>query len=536
LRRDDFAEQVLAARHGRPLEIVVFVEAIDPALHNRIPLAFGGRVLLYGPAVGSVDPTRFFDPATTYSLHRVDPVALAASNSALYRAALARFAEGQRSPIDDDCDLTVPAGEFPGLERSELRSGWSVTIDMRAMGEVASSATGDPGIDGDAAYVITGGFGGFGIATAGHLIRMGARYVVLVGRSGATSNDARNQIASWRGEGVNIREALLDVTDPDAVDALFVELSTERAVRGVIHAAGVVDDVRIADMTPEQLARVIAPKLHGAWNLHASCIRHRLELDHFVLFSSVASLVGNGAQANYVAGNAALDSLAAHRRAHGSPATSINWGALAEVGMATNEDLLRQFRLMGIRPFSSGEAMIGLDAVLCYRPTQIGIMDVDWPQWGRFEPTGGKSPRFAHLTGQLGGDADDSIAGSLCGLPPQERLAMAEFMLAERVAQTLRIPAERIDVKQPLTDMGIDSLMAVELQIGINMTFGVELSALELTRGFSITQLATPLLERMGISSAPLPDDSNGDLDVEGLSESELDAILAAARDSDRAA
>jgi acyl carrier protein len=109
-------------------------------------------------------------------------------------------------------------------------------------------------------------------------------------------------------------------------------------------------------------------------------------------------------------------------------------------------------------------------------------------------------------------------------------------MLAERVAETLRIPAERIDVKQPLTDMGIDSLMAVELQIGINMTFGVELSALELTRGFSITQLATPLLERMGISSAPLPDDSNGDLDVEGLSESELDAILAAARDSDRAA
>ena len=127
------------------------------------------------------------------------------------------------------------------------------------------------------------------------------------------------------------------------MDALFAELSAERAVKGIIHAAGVVDDVRISDMTPEHLARVMRPKLHGAWNLHVSSLKHELALDHFVLFSSVASLVGNGGQANYVAANAALDSLAAYRRARGLAASSINWGALAEVGMATDDALLRQF-------------------------------------------------------------------------------------------------------------------------------------------------------------------------------------------------
>jgi acyl carrier protein len=267
-------------------------------------------------------------------------------------------------------------------------------------------------------------------------------------------------------------------------------------------------------------------------------VRHRLPLDHFVLFSSVASLVGNGGQANYVAANAVLDALAASRRAHGLAATSINWGALAEVGMATDEELQRQFQLMGITPFSAGEAMSGLQATMRFQPTQIGIMDVDWPQWGRFEPKGGKSPRFAHLTGTSAAGVGNSLADSLRQLPAGERFAIVELMLAEQVAQTLRIPAERIDVKRPLTEMGIDSLMTVELQIAINMTFGVELSALELTRGFCISQLTTPLLQRMGLPAGediearaedPLV---NTEIDLDDLSEAELDAFIATAENN----
>jgi acyl carrier protein len=189
---------------------------------------------------------------------------------------------------------------------------------------------------------------------------------------------------------------------------------------------------------------------------------------------------------------------------------------------------------MGINPISADDAMAGLDAALRYQPTQIGIMDVDWPQWGRFEPKGGKSPRFAHLTGKRDGGVTDSLADSLRHLPAEERFTIVELMLAEQVAQTLRIPAERIDVKRPLTDMGIDSLMTVELQIAINMTFGVELSALELTRGYSIAQLTTPLLQRLGLAASGEgePPASPAGTDVDTLSEAELDAFLAGADDA----
>ena len=165
-------------------------------------------------------------------------------------------------------------------------------------------------------------------------------------------------------------------------------------------------------------------------------------------------------------------------------------------------------------------------------------MDVDWPQWGKFEPTGGKSLRFAHLTGKRDGAGKQSMADSLRQLPPDERFSIVELMLAEQVAQTLRIPAERIDLKRPLTDMGIDSLMTVELQIAINMTFGIELSALELTRGFSITELTTPLMERMGLSDAdgarrePGAPAASAERSVDELSEAELDALLASADDA----
>lgn len=538
LRSNEFERLLLAANQGRPVDIVVFCGAVPPALYSRIPLALGGRVVLYGHAAEAVDPARFLDPATMYSLHRVNPTALVSANAPAYRRALVELsARGQEHAIGS----SEQVGSADALCRQSLeegRGGASQAVDMSALREVAPPGTGEAVIDADAAYMITGGFGGFGMAVAGYLIAQGARHIVLIGRSGATTEGPRTQIAAWRAQGVSIREALLDINSRDAVEALCAELSKERAVKGIMHAAGVIQDARIADMTGEQLVAVMRPKVLGAWNLHTASVKHRFPLEHFVLFSSVASIVGNGTQANYVAANTVLDSLAAHRRAAGLAATSINWGALADVGMATSEDLLRHFQLMGITPFSADDAMIGLHAALRFQPAQIGIMDVDWPQWGKFEPTGGKSLRFAHLTGRREGAGKGSMADSLRQLPPDERFSIVELMLAEQVAQTLRIPAEKIDLKRPLTDMGIDSLMTVELQIAINMTFGIELSALELTRGFSVTELTMPLMQRMGLADAdsgrrePAAPAASAERSVDELSEAELDALLASADDA----
>jgi malonyl CoA-acyl carrier protein transacylase/NAD(P)-dependent dehydrogenase (short-subunit alcohol dehydrogenase family)/acyl carrier protein len=536
LGSNQFEHLLLAANRGRVVDIVVFCGPVPAALHNRIPFALGGRIVLYGAAAESVEPDRFVDPGTMYSLHRVNPTALVAANAPVYQRALTELAAWARNATSFPLERVCAADALSRESLDDLRNGGSRAVDMSALSAVTPPSTGDAVISPEAAYVITGGFGGFGMAAAGYLIAQGARYVVLIGRSGAASDEVKRRLAQWRAQGITIREVLLDITDHEAVDALFAQLSAEREVRGIMHAAGLVRDGRIGEMTRDQVAAVMRPKVLGAWNLHAASVRHGLPLDHFVLFSSVASLVGNGGQANYVAANAVLDSLAAHRAAAGLAATSVNWGALAEVGMATNDDLRRQFQLMGINPFSADEALAGLHAMLRFQPVQMGVMDVDWVQWGKFEPTGGKSLRFAHLTGKREAGGTQSVADSLSQLPAEERFAIVELMLAEQVAQTLRIPVERVDPKRPLTDMGIDSLMTVELQIAINMTFGIELSALELTRGFSISQLTTPILERMGIASAGAGGQANRPaaelLSVDDLSEAELDLLIANADDA----
>ena len=212
LRSDDFAHRVLEANHGRPVDIVVFCATVNQALHNRIPLAFGGRVVLHGPAAESIDPARFVDSATMYSLHRVSPTALAAANSALYQAALAHLAASRPGQNLGGSELVCSASGLPRQSFSDLRAGWSLTVDMGVMNEVAPHNTGAAAIDPEAAYVITGGFGGFGMAVAAHLIGQGARCVVLIGRSGALGGNAKRQIAAWRAKGVTVREALVDVT------------------------------------------------------------------------------------------------------------------------------------------------------------------------------------------------------------------------------------------------------------------------------------------------------------------------------------
>ena len=166
LRSDEFERLVLAANHGRPVDIVVFCGPVDQALYNRIPLAFGGRVVLHGPAVEGVDPARFIDPGTMYSLHRVNPTALAASNAAVYQGALAELAAWTQSDGVAAPDRVCSADGLPKQSLDNLRSGASLTVDMSVLREVAPPATGKAVVEPAAAYVITGGFGGFGMAVA----------------------------------------------------------------------------------------------------------------------------------------------------------------------------------------------------------------------------------------------------------------------------------------------------------------------------------------------------------------------------------
>jgi NAD(P)-dependent dehydrogenase (short-subunit alcohol dehydrogenase family) len=225
---------------------------------------------------------------------------------------------------------------------------------------------------------VTGGFGGFGLKVAEWLVSSGAGNLVLVGRRGAADANSREAVERLRCAGAKVLPVAADIAEEGEVQRLLAEIAeTMPPLRGVFHAAAVLDDSPISAVTRARLHTVLRPKALGAWHLH----RHTrtLPLDHFVLFSSIGSLVGNPGQAAYVAANAYLDALAEHRRSLDLPAISINWGALAEVGMAArHEGVEAHLNRVGVGFFRPKQAIALLDKIVRWRPATLGAAIMDW--------------------------------------------------------------------------------------------------------------------------------------------------------------
>ncbi|HEX6507792.1 MAG TPA: SDR family NAD(P)-dependent oxidoreductase, partial [Chloroflexota bacterium] len=218
-----------------------------------------------------------------------------------------------------------------------------VRVPLQASGEVRFRS--------DASYLITGGLGGLGLKVARWMVERGARSLVLVSRRGATPK-VESDLASLRDAGCGVTCARVDVARQNEVAGLLNEIERSLApLRGVIHAAGVLDDTTVLGLTRERVERVMAPKIAGAWNLHRLTLH--MPLDFFILFSSLATAFGNGGQGNYAAANQLLDTLSHFRRKRGLPALSIAWGPWSEVGMVSSVDLLDRLTaggVMGISP------------------------------------------------------------------------------------------------------------------------------------------------------------------------------------------
>ena len=266
-------------------------------------------------------------------------------------------------------------------------------------------------------------------------------------------------------------------------------------LRGVFHAAAVLDDGPLSELSQERLVKVMKAKALSAWHLHVQTQTD--ELEHFVLFSSISSLIGNARQANYVAANTFLDALAEHRRALGLPAASVNWGAIA-TGMATeNDDVAKHLELMGMSTLTAEQALEGWACLSERDVAQYGIMNCSWPRWQEFEPTGGHSPRFSELmAAEVQENALTERCEAISKLPEPERAAAMGHAVAEQVARVLRMPLSQVDLQHSLSQMGVDSLMSVEVQMAIDQIFGVRISTLELMRAKSLLHLAELLMER----------------------------------------
>jgi acyl transferase domain-containing protein/NADPH:quinone reductase-like Zn-dependent oxidoreductase len=355
------------------------------------------------------------------------------------------------------------------------------------------------GIRSDAAYLITGGLGAVGLATANWLAAKGAGRIVLAGRRGAADADQRAAVQSLRACGADVVVEQVDVADRAGVNGLLARLSDGPPLRGVFHAAGVLADEPLGQLSRQGLNTVLSPKARAALVLHEALAD--TELDHFVLFSSMASQAGIVPQISYAAANAVLDSLAHHRASLGLPALSVNWGSLAG-GMATSSQAISTYlALNGLQPIPLGAVCEYLDAAIALDPIQVGIADVDWAVWGSMHPASAGTPRFAgNVNAAKGFAAGGSVRVELAAMPVQQRVAVLTDRLAEQLAGVLDIPVDAVDRHAPLPDLGLDSLTAVELRARLNVALDLEISALELSRSGGLSSLAARLGDKVAVA------------------------------------
>jgi acyl carrier protein len=340
----------------------------------------------------------------------------------------------------------------------------------------------------DATYLVTGGFGGFGQKTAHWLVERGARHLVLAGRGGADTPERQAFVQELQAQAVEVVCVKCDLADAAAVRSLFTTLASRaQPLRGVFHTAGVIIDGPIGEMPLSNLEAVMRAKAESARLLDEHT--RNLELDYFVLYSSVAALIGNNQQANYVAANSFLDGLVWRRRALGLPATSINWGAIQDVGMIARDQTLRQYmRHTGMRGIESSEGLHWLERVLRRNVPQLGIMLISsWVEWQHYEALGSQSPRYAALiaadTTAADADVHNLLRAELEAIPAAERFAALTGKVVSLIATQLGLAAEGLLADRPILDYGVDSLMAAEIQMLLGTRLGISVPILEILDG-----------------------------------------------------
>lgn len=356
----------------------------------------------------------------------------------------------------------------------------------------------------DRSYLITGGLGGLGLLIASFLVERGVKHLVLLGRSEVKPAIA-NQLKQLEQAGARLTVVQADVSNIEQVTQVLADIEQSLPpLRGIIHAAGVLDDGVLLQQNWQRFDRVLAPKVQGAWNLHT--LTQNQPLDFFVLFSSTASLLGSAGQGNHAAANAFLDALASYRRMQGLPSLSINWGAWAEVGATARLGLVEQLSRKGEGSIATQQGLQVLEQLLLNPPVQVGVMPVNWSRYLAGELTNRQF--FADLGVEIPGlrqqptegvqeDKGNSLRDTLMYTTAAKRTLLLETCITEIVAKVLGFPASKLDIAESVTKLGLDSLMAIELRSRINNETGVNLPVMKIMQGPSISQLAEFVLEEL---------------------------------------
>nr|WP_264319184.1 SDR family NAD(P)-dependent oxidoreductase [Acidithiobacillus montserratensis] len=511
-RQLDFAEEILRDTDGTGVDVLLNSLYGEAVLRNLQILKPFGRFLELGKRDFYENNRIGLRPfRNNLSYFGIDADQLLKGRPALTRQLFAEI----MALFQDGVFYSLPATTFPAARvvdafrhMQQARQIGKVVMQMSTPYLPAAPVPETPPrlqLSAEGVYLVTGGLAGFGFASACRLAERGARNLVLISRSGQADAASAEIIARLQGQGVHIHAWSCDVRDARQVQDLVQRITREVGpLRGIIHAAAVIEDGLAQNLSEEQMDRVIQPKVAGAWNLHQAV--EGMALDFFVLYSSITTLLGNPGQAHYVAANTWLEAFAQWRRQQGLPALAILWGAIGDAGYLTRHektrDLLQQ--RLGGAALSAATALDVLERLLRSDADGWVVADLDWRALQRFLPIAA-APRFSAVMPAAKGDnerSEDDLRQQLQSLPPAEAEQLLVESVRREVAQILRLPLDKVLPDQSLSQLGLDSLMGVELALALEERIGIKLPAFLLSEGPTPLRLARRLLQSLGKEGA----------------------------------
>lgn len=412
------------------------------------------------------------------------------------------FADGTFSPLPLQSYAAASVVDaFRSMQQS--RHIGKIIVDFsHAAIPATQTRENQPTFQKNATYIITGGTSGFGAETAQWLAKHGAGHIVLLSRRGVETPKVAAILARIEELGATVAIYACDVADHAAVSEIFAKLKTSAPpIRGIFHAAMVLDDGLMQTLTAARMEAVFAPKAQGAWNLHQ--LTSGMDLDYFALYSSITTMIGNPGQANYVAANAYLESLALLRRSEGLPAQCVCWGAIGDAGYLTRNTAVKESltQRLGASPITAAQALRYLGKNLNSDTVVQTVADFQFKALARVLPAAPLA-RFDYLRRETIQESDSTLAGDLmtelAAKTPEEAQEVIQEIVLHEAGKILSVSAERINPSLSIHDLGMDSLMLVELALAIEQRFGFKLAAMELkTAATSIESISKSLAKKL---------------------------------------
>ena len=548
----DFASEIMQLTQGKGVDLVLNSLAGEFIEKSFSVMATNGRFLEIGMTdiwddarVSQLNKNISYYPINLAATFRESPRLIAD----MLHELLQEFEAGRLKPLPlkvFPVDQVIQA--FRYMAQARHIGKIVVTHESPAMrlSQKSGALSGERhGLDGDASYLITGGLAGLGLLVAQWMVEQGARHLVVTGRS-QPSEQALQVIRGLQETGAEVVIAQGDVSDRSHLDEVFSKFGRALPpLRGIVHSAGTLDDGVLLHQSWQRFQTVFAPKVSGSWQLHT--MTQDLPLDFFVMFSSAVSLLGSAGQGNHVAACAFEDGLAHYRCALGLPALSINWGPWAEVGAATRGTVSQRLQLKGFQAIEPEQGLRVLEELLGHNRIQVGVLSADWRQYCDSLPRKFRSAFLSELvrktevpapSGQRKTGQPQALLQQLNQVPPAKRQKLLLEFVGGQAVKILGLGStQSLDYKQPLSDLGLDSLMAVELRSLLSTELGLA-RGLPATLVFdypTIAALADYLAEEVlsaekppaAKSEAPQKEEKFSDIldRIEGLSEEEVDRL-----------